>query len=195
MLKNKKSSMTPMRVQLLDSLGFSWEVRQSMAGPRHTWQQRATQLRDFCKMHGHFLVPPDKMPELWAWCVEQKLRLLNLHRHGTDATQTMKTKMNQDRVIILESMGFTKDVELAQSLNGTSPGLPEEEEDDDEEDNVDEEDDHEPIRHYDGRTNLMAMDDMGMVGAVTNPQLHDSLKQPPGHYREHDYSISDSIQI
>lgn len=134
--------MTLERIRLLDSLFFSWEVRPSNNRPRHTWQQRAAQLADFHQQHQHFLIPPDRMPELHNWAAEQKLRLLNLAKHGTDATRTMKTKMSQDRVVLLQGLGFTKDVELAPSLDGRPAVLPDEDDDEEEEEEDDDGDDH-----------------------------------------------------
>jgi hypothetical protein len=136
MLKNKKSCMTQQRVDLLDQLGFSWELRHALVGPRHSWQQRAGQLKDYHIKHSNFMMPPDKMPDLWRWAHEQKVRLYNLDRFGTDATRIMKTKMTQERVAILKDMGFTKDVELAPALDGSPPvllGGEDESDDDDEE--------------------------------------------------------------
>ncbi|GKY98276.1 hypothetical protein MPSEU_000785200 [Mayamaea pseudoterrestris] len=198
MLKGKKSSMTPARTQLLDQLGFSWEVRQTLAGPRHTWRQRFSQCEDFFKVHGHFLIPPAEMPELWAWCVEQKLRLMNLHRHGTDATRTMKTKMSQERVALLANLGFTKDVDLALAVEGfPTPVLPddeddeeedEEDDDDDEDENADDgtggQDHHEPL-------DRLGMDDHGQL-----PHHHQNNQIDESQLTERDYhEVLESMDV
>ena len=70
--------------------------------------------------------------------------------------------------MILESMGFTKDVELAPSLDGAPMMLPEEDDDEDDSD-----DDDAP----DERTNMMAMEDMEMVG-------HDARRMSVGDHHE-----------
>jgi hypothetical protein len=108
--KFKKSCMTTERVELLDQLQFSWEVRPSLERPRATWQQRLDELKDFFATHLHFRVPPGSHPQLHSWCQEQKHRLKNVEKNsGKDVSR----RMGPDRVIELHDMGFTKDVELA----------------------------------------------------------------------------------
>jgi hypothetical protein len=108
--KSKKSCMTQERVDLLDQLEFSWEVRPSLERPRATWQQRLDELKDFFATQQHFRVPPGTHPQLHSWCQEQKHRLKNVEKNsGKDVSR----RMGPDRVIELHDMGFTKDVELA----------------------------------------------------------------------------------
>lgn len=116
MLKGKKSSMTPERLAQLDALDFSWEVRPSLERPRATWQQRLEELKEFHARHGHFLVPPEQ-PQLHAWCAEQKQRLRNIDRNGKDVSK----RMGPERIKALEEIGFTKDTELAPSLDDVKP--------------------------------------------------------------------------
>ena len=106
------SCMTPERIALLDQLGFSWEVRPSLERPRATWHQRLEELQTFHKKHGNFKVDVVAMPQLHAWCHEQKSRLKLLEKNnGKDLTK----RMNEERVQALEGIGFTKDVELLES--------------------------------------------------------------------------------
>jgi hypothetical protein len=107
--KMKKSCMTQGRVDLLDQLEFSWEVRPSLERPRATWQQRLDELKDFYAMHEHFRVPPGTHPQLHSWCQEQKHRLKNVEKNNKDVSR----RMGPDRIKELQDMGFTKDVELA----------------------------------------------------------------------------------
>jgi hypothetical protein len=108
--KFKKSCMTQDRVELLDQLQFSWEVRPSLERPRATWQQRLDELKDFFAAQQHFRVPPGSHPQLHSWCQEQKHRLKNVEKNsGKDVSR----RMGPDRVVELHDMGFTKDVELA----------------------------------------------------------------------------------
>jgi hypothetical protein len=108
--KRKKSCMTQERVDLLDQLEFSWEVRPSLERPRATWQQRLDELKDFYATQQHFRVPPGTHPQLHSWCQEQKHRLKNVEKNsGKDVSR----RMGPDRVKELHDMGFTKDVELA----------------------------------------------------------------------------------
>ena len=114
MLKGKKSSMTQERVEQLDKLGFSWEVRPSLERPRATWSQRFNELYDFYKEHGNFLISADEYPRLHSWCHEQKHRLKNVAKNdGKDVSK----RMGPERVMALEKIGFTKDVELLALVN------------------------------------------------------------------------------
>jgi len=103
--------MTNDRVAQLEELGFSWEVRPGLERPRATWQQRYDELKLFHKQHGNFLVAADVDSELHSWCQEQRQRLKNLDRHQEDKSK----RMGPDRVKALADLGFTKDVELADS--------------------------------------------------------------------------------
>jgi hypothetical protein len=109
--KAKKSCMTQERVDLLDQLEFSWEVRPSLERPRATWQQRLDELKDFHAIHQHFRVPPGTHPQLHSWCQEQKHRLRNVEKVGKDVSR----RMGPERVNELQVMGFSKDIELALS--------------------------------------------------------------------------------
>lgn len=103
--------MTQERIDLLDQLGFSWEVRPSLERPRATWQQRLEELQAFHLEHGHFKVDPTSMPALNTWSHEQRHRLRLLEKNqGKDSSK----RMNGDRVSALHSIGFTKDAELAE---------------------------------------------------------------------------------
>jgi hypothetical protein len=108
-LKTKKSCMTQERVDLLDKLGFSWEVRPSLERPRATWQQRMDELKEFHIEHKHFRVPSGTHPQLHSWCQEQRIRLRNLVKNkGKDVSK----RMGPDRINQLAKIGFTKDVEI-----------------------------------------------------------------------------------
>jgi Helicase associated domain len=108
-IKGKKSCMTKERIELLDQLGFSWEVRPAMVQPRATWQQRYDELKDFYQTYNHFVIPADTHPSLHLWSHEQKSRLRNLDVSG----KVSSPRMGPDRVAALEELGFTKDTPLA----------------------------------------------------------------------------------
>eukprot|EP00934_Nitzschia_sp_Nitz4_P001452 Nitzschia sp. Nitz4//scaffold30_size153850//140426//142228//NITZ4_002800-RA/size153850-augustus-gene-0.77-mRNA-1//-1//CDS//3329547330//1452//frame0 len=117
MNKGKKASITQERINLLDELGFSWEVRPSLERPRATWQQRLDELQAFQKKHGHFEVQGHLMPQLQGWCHEQRQRLRLLDRNnGKDVTR----RMGPDRVQALKAIGFTKDTKLLELGKGSS---------------------------------------------------------------------------
>ena len=104
--------MTQERIDLLNQLDFSWEVRPSLERPRATWQQRLDELTAFFKEQGHFRVDPTTMPELSAWCQDQRQRLKLLKKNqGKDTTK----RMNPERVKALADLGFTKESPLIDS--------------------------------------------------------------------------------
>ena len=109
--KGKRSSMTVERINLLDQLGFSWEVRPAFDRPRATWQQRYDELRAFHLENGHFLVKSEQDSLLHSWAHEQRSRLKNIAAKGGDSSRRMKP----DRQEALARIGFTKDVELAET--------------------------------------------------------------------------------
>jgi hypothetical protein len=137
--KGKKSCMNPDRIDLLDQLGFSWEVRPSLERPRATWQQRLEELEAFHKKRsGNFQVlDPSTMPQLHAWCHEQRNRLTTLdnnnnnnsnnntnsttNKDGTNkelstSNNNNNKRMTAERVEALKAIGFTKDTELLEQL-------------------------------------------------------------------------------
>lgn len=101
--------MTQERIDLLDELEFSWDVRPSLELPRASWSQRFEELSQFFETHHHFLVPHTCYPQLHAWCAEQKQRLRQVDKNGKDSSK----RMGPDRIKLLHDLGFTKDVELA----------------------------------------------------------------------------------
>ena len=120
--KEKKSCMTQERINLLDKLGFLWEVRPSLERPRATWQQRFEELKQFYSIHNHFLIRGSEdshLSSLNTWCHEQKSRLKKLEKNnGKDWSR----RMGPERVKELVSIGFTKDVELVpMPFNLTEP--------------------------------------------------------------------------
>jgi hypothetical protein len=74
--EGKPTNITPERIQLLNEVGFPWQV-----GPEHTdFEDRVRQLADFQLQHGHCNVP-QKYPEP-AGLGEFVLRVRKLHRQG-----------------------------------------------------------------------------------------------------------------
>jgi hypothetical protein len=108
--------MTQDRIDLLDQLGFSWEVRPTLERPRATWQQRLEELTDFKIKNGNFKMDPSNMPQLNAWCHEQRQRLRQVEKNqGKDPSK----RMNNERIEALAFIGFTKDAELLDALPKT----------------------------------------------------------------------------
>jgi hypothetical protein len=104
--------MTQERIDMLDQLGFSWEVRPSLERPRATWQQRLEELTEYIATHDDFKIDPTAMPQLHAWCHEQRLRLRQVDKSDNKDSK----KMTKERIEALTYIGFNKDVELLDPL-------------------------------------------------------------------------------
>jgi len=103
------------RIALLDQLGFSWEVRPALDRPRASWQHRLEELQAYAQRnHGSVQVDADEMPNLHAWCLEQRQRLLWYDKHKGD-----DRRISPERVQALHAIGFTKDTVLVGSEVGS----------------------------------------------------------------------------
>lgn len=103
------------RIALLDQLGFSWEVRPALDRPRASWQHRLEELQAYAQRnHGSVQVDADEMPNLYAWCLEQRQRLLWYDKHNGD-----DRRISPERVQALHAIGFTKDTDLFGSEGGS----------------------------------------------------------------------------
>lgn len=108
--RGKKSCLTQERVELLDQLGFSWEVRPAVEQPRVAWHQRYEELKEFNQSNNHFLIPAETHQKLHLWSHEQRTRLKNLDTAVKDASR----RMGPERVEALAELGFTKNTPLAE---------------------------------------------------------------------------------
>jgi Helicase associated domain len=101
--------MTQERMDLLNQLDFSWEVRPTLDRPRASWQHRLEELRAYAERTGGSLqVDAEEMPNLYAWCIEQRQRLQWYDKHNGD-----DRRISPDRVQALHAIGFTKDIVLS----------------------------------------------------------------------------------
>ena len=98
---------------MLDQLGFSWEVRPSVENPKEIWKQRLNELIEYKSQNGNFKVDPIILPELFAWCQEQRETLRQ------DNTLFYR-KVSKEQFDDLAAIGFDKDVELLEPLPGKS---------------------------------------------------------------------------
>jgi hypothetical protein len=91
----KMSSITLSRIQELESLGFKWD-RYFAA-----WQDRLSELADYCKEHGHCNVPKgySKNTKLATWVSRQRCNY-RFYQEGKISSMT------PFRLQKLESMGF-----------------------------------------------------------------------------------------
>jgi hypothetical protein len=94
-LEGKASSMTNLRIQELNRLGFEW----NRSGA--TWEDRLSELADYRKIHGHCNVPKRcrKNSKLGAWIGIQRKQYKS-HREGKTSPMT------NFRIQALESLGF-----------------------------------------------------------------------------------------
>jgi hypothetical protein len=93
--EGKMSSMTTLRIQQLESLGFEWRVCII------TWEDRLSELADYRKVHGHCNVPHrySKNPKLGEWVGTQRTNY-KLRREGKTPC------ISAIRIQVLERLGF-----------------------------------------------------------------------------------------
>jgi hypothetical protein len=98
-LEGKKSPMTTVRIQKLESLGFEWK-----RAPLTAWEVRLSELADFCKIHGHCNVPKhySKNPKLANWVATQRFEY-RLHLKGKTSPMIIL------HIQKLEGLGFEWD--------------------------------------------------------------------------------------
>jgi len=94
--KQRKSSLTDERIQLLNDLNFPWTTRSEML-----WETRTSELREFKKQNGHVMVPRKypPNPQLSAWVATQR-KNYNRRQAGKPSPLTL------ERIKELEDIGF-----------------------------------------------------------------------------------------
>ena len=95
MQEGKASSMTPERIQTLQSIGFVWDSQAA------AWSERLGELQRFQVAHGHANVPSNfaPHPQLATW-VKCQRRQYKLFRDGKPSNMT------KERIQMLETIGF-----------------------------------------------------------------------------------------
>jgi hypothetical protein len=93
--EGKALSMTPSRLQALESLGFKWKVYAP------TWEDRLSELAEYRKTHGHCSVPRgySENTKLATWVMHQRSHY-KLHQEGK------ASPMTTFRIQELEGIGF-----------------------------------------------------------------------------------------
>ena len=96
---DKKSTMTPDRVQLLNDEGFIWDSHEVV------WRERYDQILTYKERHGHCRVPSycKEIPQLASW-VKCQRRQYKLFWEGNRSSMTL------ERIQSLEEIGFTWEV-------------------------------------------------------------------------------------
>jgi hypothetical protein len=94
-VKEKRSSMTPSRIQELESLDFEWDSHIP------TWEVRLSELADYHRIHGHCNVPTSysESAKLASWVGNQRSQY-RWHVEGKTSPMT------PSRIKELESLGF-----------------------------------------------------------------------------------------
>ncbi|KAL7505829.1 hypothetical protein ACHAXN_003267 [Cyclotella atomus] len=97
MLAKKPSSMTNEKIEELNKLGFTWDVRES-----HTsWEERFEELKAYKRENGHANVPKvySKNPSLGYWVNEQRFQYRRLQKKKS-------SYMTEDKIKALNSLDF-----------------------------------------------------------------------------------------
>lgn len=98
----KQSSITPQRIDLLNSLDFAWNAQEA------AWEKHIEDLKSYKEEYGDCLVPlnhPD-YPKLGLWVKEQR-------RHYTLLRQGKPSHMTEERAQTLQKIGFCWDTHEA----------------------------------------------------------------------------------
>ena len=106
--KYKKNELTPQQIEMLESLGFSWSLRE-----RGTWDDRLAELVEFKRQHGHFDVPTNYAPA-------PKLRQFIASTHHQYRTGTLDT----NRIMRLEDAGFVMNTDTKTATQSASSSVP-----------------------------------------------------------------------
>jgi Helicase associated domain len=94
------SETNPMRRQVLDAIGFVWQVREPVYTRDKQWNDMFQLLREYQAVHGDCLVPQDyasRDKNLGSWVQTQRTGL---------ASGKLYKKLYQDRLQKLQSIGF-----------------------------------------------------------------------------------------
>ena len=104
--RNITTPMTSERKQLLEDIGFVWDITE------HTWNIRYNELCQFRKMNGHAVVPRSHGP-LGAWVEKQRIEYKKFKTLSDDdniEAQKPSTTLTKERVEKLNEVGFVYDV-------------------------------------------------------------------------------------
>lgn len=105
---NKTTAMTLERKEMLDDIGFVWDIVE------HTWNLRYAELCEFRKENGHSVVPRSHGP-LGAWVEKQRIeykkyKTLDESGFAANSTENLRTTLTNERVQKLDDVDFVYDV-------------------------------------------------------------------------------------
>lgn len=108
---NKATAMTTERQELLEEIGFVWDIVE------HTWNARYQELCQFRKENGHSVVPRSHGP-LGAWVEKQRIEYKKykaLHKEDSEMAtdsdgERPSTTLTKERIQRLDRVGFVYDV-------------------------------------------------------------------------------------
>ena len=92
--KENQSSMTPARLELLNNIGFEFDLGQKiLSAADERWQTRLNELKEYENEWGSFKVKQTRNPSLYNWCQHQK-------------HQRKKSSLKKEREDALRAIGF-----------------------------------------------------------------------------------------
>ena len=103
--------LTEDRIRRLNELGFVWSLRDD-------WTKHYEELKDFKKEHGHCNVPAryTKNRKLGIWVSAQRQQYKQMQSVSQRDTCTRLTPLTQERIKLLNDLGFTWTIRSRDSL-------------------------------------------------------------------------------
>ena len=93
-MKGKQSGMTPSRIQLLESIGFEFDLgKKILSAADERWQMRLNELKEYKEKKGTLRVDRSDNASLYNWCQHQKARI-------------RKSSLKKERLDALIDIGF-----------------------------------------------------------------------------------------
>ena len=117
----RSAPLTQERINLLNEIGFTWTIR-SRDTLGESWSQRLEELKRFKEKHGHCQVPSRyaEAPELGIWVGTQRTQYrLYMKAKETGADIAGATSMNENRIRLLEDLGFVWALRTGPKEDGT----------------------------------------------------------------------------
>jgi len=96
-MKGKQSGMTPSRIQLLENIGFEFDLgKKILSAADERWQMRLNELKECKAKTGSFGVKQSDNASLYNWCQHQKARI-------------RKSSLKKERLDALIDIGFIEE--------------------------------------------------------------------------------------
>ncbi len=107
MTQKRRNPLTPERIQLLDSIGFSWKLR-SRETLHEFWENKYNQLQEYQVEHGHCRVPyTTDNSSLFYWCETQRTQYSLFVKAKNENSDTSECcAITEEQITKLQSLGF-----------------------------------------------------------------------------------------